>query len=583
MREYGLWVTVAAALAVPVFLVTNESFRPIAERIDLEGREASWSIDLAVQDSLFLEFEFTVRASNAGKAGIILAFNDTPLATLAADRLYVTERARLLVPLAAVRAGRNVLQVSADGPPSTTFSLNLRLHNYYGISPRFPRAVVVSDEAFALWWRQRSSLEHALRLAGCFIASVILVWSLGRLSGRTRGTGAYALMLSPSVLPWCVLAYGLTRSLHVWVWPESLIALCLLPCLLTALVLWIPAHRTLVARVAAVAVMTVVLLEGALRVFNIFVPSSIFYTGSYSRYRGQPGGPHLDSRLNSRGFNDIEHELAKPPHVYRIAALGDSVAFGVVPYRANYLTLLETELAASRAVEVINLGVAGTDPRDYLAILLQEGLAFSPDLVMVGFFIGNDFESADRKPYERSFAATSAYFLWRRWGAGAPTVIGTNAPAGTYDDNAPTLAADRFLEIAVDRASIYRKDDAALQTALARVVGDLRDMRDITRRAGADLLIVLIPDEVQIDGTLQADVARGYRSTLDRFDFQRPNRLLADALANEGIGILDLLPVFAEEGRRTRLYKPRDTHWNIAGNHLAAVAIANALRERIGG
>jgi hypothetical protein len=40
------------------------------------------------------------------------------------------------------------------------------------------------------------------------------------------------------------------------------------------------------------------------------------------------------------------------------------------------------------------------------------------------------------------------------------------------------------------------------------------------------------------------------------------------------------LPVVAEHGKATRLYKPRDTHWNLAGNRLAATAIAVFLRER---
>jgi hypothetical protein len=33
---------------------------------------------------------------------------------------------------------------------------------------------------------------------------------------------------------------------------------------------------------------------------------------------------------------------------------------GVVPRRANYLTLLESELAADGSTEVVNMGVAGT-------------------------------------------------------------------------------------------------------------------------------------------------------------------------------------------------------------------------------
>jgi hypothetical protein len=53
-------------------------------------------------------------------------------------------------------------------------------------------------------------------------------------------------------------------------------------------------------------------------------------------------------------------------------------------------------------------------------------------------------------------------------------------------------------------------------------------------------------------------------------------------LAQHDIRVLDLLPLFAEQGRQTRLYKPLDTHWNRAGNRLAADAVARELRTVLG-
>ena len=123
------------------------------------------------------------------------------------------------------------------------------------------------------------------------------------------------------------------------------------------------------------------LLEGALRAANAVSPSFIFYSDSFGRYRGKPGSPHHGTVLNSRGFNDVERSVSRPPHVRtRIVALGDSFAFGVVPYADNYLTLTERGLASDGSVEVINMGVSATDPRDYRAILVDEGLAYRPDL-----------------------------------------------------------------------------------------------------------------------------------------------------------------------------------------------------------
>jgi hypothetical protein len=569
----------AAALALPAYALTNESFRPIEHRIHLEGRDASSSFELASQESLFFELEVIVRAPTDARGGIAISLNDTEVAKLQVERLYVMQRARLLVPLDAVRKGENRLRANVGETPSATFDMTLRVHNYYGISPQLPRASVVSDEAVAHFYRQRPLTRHALWFAMFYAASLIVVWAIARAFERRSAAAAYVLMLCPSFLLWCAVLYGIATPLHLWLPMETLFAMALAPCVAAAAALWIAAHRRAAARTVAAAMVTIVSFEIALRVFNYFNPTAIFYTDSYSRYRGRPGAPLMDSHLNSRGFNDVEHDLSKPSHVYRIAAIGDSVAFGVVPYRANYLTLLETELAADRPVEVINLGVPGTEPKDYLAILLQEALAFTPDLVMVGFFIGNDFESAARKPHEHSYVATYLYFLWRLWSVGTPAMVRFDSSADSYDDHAASLSSDRFLEIEVERAWIYSQAEPVLQNALTRTVGYLRDIRDISQRAGANVLVVLIPDEVQVDDGLQEQVARAHGSTRDRFDFHLPNRLLAMALAKEGIPFLDLLPAFAEAGQHTRLYKPRDTHWNLAGNRLAAATIAGFLRE----
>ena len=63
----------------------------------------------------------------------------------------------------------------------------------------------------------------------------------------------------------------------------------------------------------------------------------------------------------------------------------------MVPHQFNFLTPLEKELSHCGKIEVMNMGIPWLDPEDYLSILVHEGLEFNPDLVMVCFFIGNDF------------------------------------------------------------------------------------------------------------------------------------------------------------------------------------------------
>ena len=61
--------------------------------------------------------------------------------------------------------------------------------------------------------------------------------------------------------------------------------------------------------------------EVALRVFDTFVPTFIFYDDSYERYRGRHGEQDWGFPLNTLGFKDTEWGEATDD-VYRIAGIG---------------------------------------------------------------------------------------------------------------------------------------------------------------------------------------------------------------------------------------------------------------------
>src|SRR5215211_2237822 len=163
-----------------------------------------------------------------------------------------------------------------------------------------------------------------------------------------------------------------------------------------------------------ILLITLVLAEIAFRVYNYFHPSFIFYDRSYNRFRGKANAPDFDFHLNSKGFKDVEFNAKKDEGTYRIIALGDSFAYGIVPYQHTYLTRLEEEINQSgRKTELINMGIPGTGPKDYLALLVNEGLDLKPDMVLVSFFVGNDFieEKEDRPFYTYSYVASFIDFL----------------------------------------------------------------------------------------------------------------------------------------------------------------------------
>jgi hypothetical protein len=155
---------------------------------------------------------------------------------------------------------------------------------------------------------------------------------------------------------------------------------------------------------------------------------------------------------------------------------------------------------------------------------------------------------------------------------------GADAP---YDDDAPSLDEGSYLRIQMERAALFTASDAELGAAVSRVTEDLTSICALARGVAADCLVVLIPDETQVDAALQAEVARSWGRPVEGIDFARPSRVLANALEHARVSALDLTPALQQAARSRRLHKPRDTHWNIAGNRLAAEHIVPAVRRHL--
>ncbi len=95
-----------------------------------------------------------------------------------------------------------------------------------------------------------------------------------------------------------------------------------------------------------------------------------------------------DVAINSRGLRDREHEVEPSGEVFRVALLGDSVAWGWgVDDGLGFADLVEEELGPD--VEVINLAVPGYSTDQELWMLEREGRSYAPDLVLLCFILND--------------------------------------------------------------------------------------------------------------------------------------------------------------------------------------------------
>jgi len=331
---------------------------------------------------------------------------------------------------------------------------------------------------------------------------------------------------------------------------------------------------------ALIAGLGLALSEVAFRVYARFNPVFLFDVAGYNRFRGVPRGADYGFTLNSGGFKDVEFPRRKRPGTKRVLALGDSFTFGVVPYRKNFLTRLEAEMQAEGStVEILNMGIPGTGPYDYLALLLDEGLPLDPDGVLVHVFIGNDLTDRSGQPASGSYLLGFGRYLLalsrarRQPGTFAHGAVGYDDSRGPFDDAT-------YLELEVSRGRIFRKSFEDLPRLLDRAVAALAAIQEACRRRGLRLLVVTIPGELQVSPGLQAAVLRDSEWPPDGMDWEAPNRALNTRLAELGIESLDLLAPFAEASASERLYRPNDDHWNLAGNALAARLLRAELGRR---
>jgi lysophospholipase L1-like esterase len=90
---------------------------------------------------------------------------------------------------------------------------------------------------------------------------------------------------------------------------------------------------------------------------------------------------------NALGFRDRRLPAPKSPGVARVVVVGDSFTQGYgVDEEEAFPRRLEALLDAedgARHWEVVNLGVPGTNPRDYAGNLRDVGLAYEPDVVLI--------------------------------------------------------------------------------------------------------------------------------------------------------------------------------------------------------
>ena len=295
-------------------------------------------------------------------------------------------------------------------------------------------------------------------------------------------------------------------------------------------------------------------------------------------YELRAGAPDGDLAINAAGFRDRAFSREKPAHTYRIAVIGDSLAYGFAcPQDRTYAKQLEHLLngyaqPGAPRFEVLNLGVTGYNVSQIVERLRVLGLGYEPDLILYGYTLNDPQEFSyeketledlrdeaaerfDAKLQRSTLRALSGsrLFLLARHALIAPEASPEPRLWGQVD---PVLAAFGR----GDRQGQYFRTLHATEASRNRLDRGLDELTGLAEQAGSTAALALFPIffEEEPDGYPVRDV----------------HRLVTRLATARGLHVVDLQPVFERARSRHGPEVAHDPiHPSVLGHRVVAAAL----------
>lgn len=300
---------------------------------------------------------------------------------------------------------------------------------------------------------------------------------------------------------------------------------------------------------------------------------------------------------NSNGFNDIERSISKNKNMRRIIVFGDSFSWAC-GYEGNYISLLDKYFKKSGNVcEVLNFGYPAIGPGYLYNLLLEKGLNYNPDTVILSFFVGNDFDESKIEkeifttirfgnPHslikKHFFRITEESYLFYFFDHFRKIIL--NAVRKKIDDASENKMPDStfsirdFMKIERTRLKVCRNNFYLEDEAWENTKNAIMTFKKLLDSKSIDFILIILPDQFQSDNKLQKQLFQNFKDLkFEEFDFDLPQKKLKEFCSANSIRYIDVLPEFKEKSETEELYLPRDTHFNVKGNKLCAETVFKRL------
>jgi lysophospholipase L1-like esterase len=285
-------------------------------------------------------------------------------------------------------------------------------------------------------------------------------------------------------------------------------------------------------------------------------------TRGYSMKPGDYGSIWgIPFHINKLGFRSPEISREKPAGAFRVFCMGDSITMGpALPSSALYPEVLQGMLGQKypgKTFEVINAGASGYGIKEELLLLEEDGLALSPDLVVLQYTLydipGTSFY--DHINPHRDIPVPGKKFL-----------INHFAIARFVLERYDRLGLKNNLFGLADRLDMPPDSDAAqrIEQGWRQYFKQLSDMAELCRKNHIAFLVLIVPHRAQFEDRRQSFVPQ--------------KRLLAFCKENN-IAAIDPVPIFRSQKRYPFLFDP--VHPSMEGHKIIAEVIADWIGKNL--
>jgi lysophospholipase L1-like esterase len=303
-------------------------------------------------------------------------------------------------------------------------------------------------------------------------------------------------------------------------------------------------------------------------------------------YNGFRGTVHT----NALGLRGADVAVPKPPGLFRILFVGDSMTAGLEvddgeTFAAVCGRALGETMGAGRRVESINAGVRGYNLDNVLGYVQDAGMRLQPDVVVYTFTDNDLTASSDYAPEASDWSRGSTLAgVWGRVSAYSHLTYRLQLLRQQRALRAVTDTTAAAQRLYVPRGLFtlftlteYETDPSAVLTALRVAAID-----STCRAHGARLVLAGAPHRLEISPAAQ-DWLREFLGDRAKPDFDGVRRYLDWVAAGLGCVRVDPVAEFRAEVNRGRdFWFHKDDHLNARGHRLFGEILARALAPLAG-